>query len=90
MQVTCTLPWDLDRAMTAFQVNPEWYEQYWLKPACSNSAFGQDHPFGTIDFGSYRARAARERALARQEAFRFLLALTSDAIRRVISRVRGG
>ena len=26
------LPWDLEQAMTAFQVRPSWYEDYWLKP----------------------------------------------------------
>jgi hypothetical protein len=26
------LPWDLEQAMTAFQVHPSWYEDYWLKP----------------------------------------------------------
>jgi hypothetical protein len=25
-----TLPWDLEHAMTAFQVEPGWYENYWL------------------------------------------------------------
>lgn len=32
MQAKSPLPWDLDQAMTALQVNPEWYEEYWLKP----------------------------------------------------------
>jgi hypothetical protein len=27
-----TLPWDLEQAMTAFQVDPGWYENYWLAP----------------------------------------------------------
>ena len=26
------LPWDLEQAMTAFQVHPSWYEHYWLTP----------------------------------------------------------
>jgi len=26
------LPWDLEQAMTAFQVHPSWYEAYWLTP----------------------------------------------------------
>jgi hypothetical protein len=26
------LPWDLEQAMTAFQVHPSWYEDYWLTP----------------------------------------------------------
>jgi hypothetical protein len=26
------LPWDLEQAMTAFQVHPSWYEDYWLRP----------------------------------------------------------
>src|SRR5215469_7975718 len=25
-----SLPWDLEHAMTAFQVNPNWYDEYWL------------------------------------------------------------
>jgi hypothetical protein len=27
-----SLPWELEQAMTAFQVHPSWYEDYWLKP----------------------------------------------------------
>jgi hypothetical protein len=27
-----TLPWDLEHAMTAFQVDPGWYENYWFAP----------------------------------------------------------
>jgi hypothetical protein len=27
-----TLPWDLQHAMSAFQVDPGWYEKYWLAP----------------------------------------------------------
>jgi hypothetical protein len=27
-----TLPWDLEHAMTAFQVDPRWYEKHWLTP----------------------------------------------------------
>ena len=27
------LPWDLDQGMTMFQVRPDWYEDYWLKPS---------------------------------------------------------
>jgi hypothetical protein len=27
-----TLPWDLEHAITAFQVEPGWYENYWLAP----------------------------------------------------------
>ena len=26
------LPWDLEQAMTAFQIHPSWYEDYWLRP----------------------------------------------------------
>ena len=24
--------WECEQAMTAFQVQPDWYEEYWLKP----------------------------------------------------------
>ncbi len=27
-----TIPWDLEHAMTAFQVDPRWYENHWLTP----------------------------------------------------------
>jgi hypothetical protein len=27
-----TLPWHLEHAMTAFQVDPRWYENHWLTP----------------------------------------------------------
>ena len=26
------LPWDLEQAMSAFQVDSSWYEEYWLTP----------------------------------------------------------
>jgi hypothetical protein len=26
------LPWDLEQAMTVFQVHHSWYEDYWLTP----------------------------------------------------------
>lgn len=25
-------PWDFERPMSVFQVRPDWYEEYWLKP----------------------------------------------------------
>ncbi len=31
MSFKSSLPWDLEQAMTAFQVNQNWYEEYWLR-----------------------------------------------------------
>ncbi len=50
-----TLPWDLEHAMTAFQIDPDWYEHYWLRPEDHSGAragifarlaapFGQSRP----------------------------------------------
>jgi hypothetical protein len=27
------LPWDIEQAMSALQIDKSWYEEYWLKPA---------------------------------------------------------
>src|SRR5262245_36926938 len=54
--------WDLEQAMTAFQVNPIWYDEYWLRD--------------TNDFTGPQVRrcAKRERHLAIKHAFFDLLA----------------
>ena len=54
--------WDLEQAMTAFQVNPMWYDEYWLRD--------------TNDFTGPQVRrcAKRERHLAIKHAFFDLLA----------------
>ena len=31
MSFKSSLPWDLEQAMTAFQVDQNWYEEYWLR-----------------------------------------------------------
>ena len=31
MPFKSSLPWDLEQAMTAFQVDQNWYEEYWLR-----------------------------------------------------------
>jgi hypothetical protein len=31
MSFKSSLPWDLERAMTAFQIKQNWYEEYWLR-----------------------------------------------------------
>jgi hypothetical protein len=28
-----SLPWDIEQAMTAFHVDPNWYDEYWLRDA---------------------------------------------------------
>ena len=38
------LPSDLEHAMTAFQVNPDWYEEYWLKPPTADHVAGLVSP----------------------------------------------
>jgi len=79
VKATNTLSWDIEQAMTAFQVNPEWYERYWFGPARSES----------VDFNLHRERAARERALARQQAGRFLLTVMGRGFRRFVFLLRG-
>lgn len=91
MQNTSILMRDFERATTAFQVSPEWYDQYWLKPTIPGSTSENDRPIRLMDFDFHgaRARAARERALAQQQACRFLLAVTFAAVRRVLFQLRG-
>jgi hypothetical protein len=79
VKATNTLSWDIEQAMTAFQVNPEWYERYWFGPTSS----------GSVDFNLHRERAARERALARQQAGRFLLTVMGRGFQRFVFLLRG-
>ena len=64
----------IDRAITVFHVNPEWYERYWFGQASSES----------VDFDLHRHRAAHERALARQHVYQLLLTLTKRGIRHFV------
>ena len=71
-----SLPWDLEQAMTAFQVKQNWYEEYWL---CDTNDLTnpQVHrrPDGSIDIDFYRGCAMRERNLAIKHACFALLAM---------------
>ena len=67
---------DLELAMTAFQVNPNWYEEYWLRD--TNGLTGpQVHRRldGSIDIDFYRGCAKRERDLATKQACFALLSM---------------
>jgi len=71
-----SLPWDLEHAMTAFQVNPNWYDEYWLHD--TNDLTGPQvrrRPDGSIDVDFYFGWAKRERLLAIKHAFFALLAM---------------
>lgn len=71
-----SLPWDLERAMTAFQVKQNWYEEYWLRDT-NDLTTPQVHrrPDGSIDIDFYRGRAKRERDLVMKQACFDLLAM---------------
>jgi hypothetical protein len=74
MSLESPLPWDLEQAMTAFQVKQTWYEDYWLRDK-SDLAGARVHrrPDGSIDIDFYRGCAKRERDLAiKQACFRLL------------------
>src|SRR5262249_6869389 len=69
MSFKSSLPWDLEQAMTAFQVNQNWYEQYWLRDANDlSSPQVRRRPNGSIDVDFYRECVKRERDLAIQKA----------------------
>jgi hypothetical protein len=67
MSFKSSLPWDLEKAMTVFQVNQNWYEEYWLR---NTNDLTSPHlrPDGSIDIDFYRGRAKRERDLAIKQA----------------------
>ena len=69
MSFKSSLPWDLEQAMTAFQVNQNWYEEYWLRDTKDLSS-PQVHrrPDGSIDIDFYRGGAKRERDLTIKKA----------------------
>ena len=71
-----SLPWDLEQAMTAFQVKQNWYEEYWLRDA-NDLTSPQVHlrPDGSIDIDFYRGCAKRGRDQAIQQACVALLAM---------------
>ena len=66
MSFKSSLPWDLEQAMTAFQVNQNWYEEYWSRDT-NDLTSPQVHrrPDGSIDIDFYRGCAKRERDLLR-------------------------
>jgi hypothetical protein len=70
------LPWDLEKAMTTFQVKQDWYEEYWLRDA-NDLTNPQVHrrTDGSIDMNFYRGCAKRERDLAMKRACSGLLAV---------------
>jgi hypothetical protein len=82
-----SLPWDLEQAMTAFQVKQSWYENYWLRDI-NDLACRQVHrrPDGSIDIDYYRRCAKCERDLALKQAFVALLAMLVRLFRLAIGR----
>jgi len=75
MAFKSSLPWDLEHAMTTFQVNQNWYEEYWFRDT-NGFAGSQVHhrPDGSIDIDYYRECAKRERDLVIKQACFALLA----------------
>jgi hypothetical protein len=65
MSFKSSLPWDLEQSMTAFQVNEDWYEKYWLRDA-NNLTDTQvfRRPDGSIDIDFYCECAKHERHIA--------------------------
>lgn len=76
MSFKSSLPWHLEQAMTAFQVNQNWYEEYWLRDT-SDLTRPQVHrrPDGSIDIDLYCGCAKRERDLTIKKACFALLAM---------------
>lgn len=64
MQPKSSLPWDLEKAMTTFQVSADWYKEHWMK---SQPDDVYRRPDGSIDFDFYRECARCERILATKE-----------------------
>lgn len=76
MPFKSSLPWDLEHAMTAFQVNQNWYEEYWLRDTTDlTSPRVRRRPDGSIDIDFYRGCAKRERDLTIKKACVALLAM---------------
>lgn len=74
-----SLPWDLERAMTAFQVDQNWYEEYWLRDTSDlTTARVRRRPDGSIDLDFYAGCAKRERDLVIKQA---CLALVATVVR---------
>jgi hypothetical protein len=70
------LPWDLEHSMTTFQVNPNWYEEYWLRDTKVLTGQHVHHrPDGSIDFDFYRGCAKHERDFAIKQAYVALSAM---------------
>ena len=84
MSFKSSLPWDLEQAMTAFQVDQNWYEEYWLRDT-NDLTSPQVHrrPDGSIDIDFYRECAKRKRDLAMKQACFALLAMLVRLFRRV-------
>ena len=83
MSSKSSLPWDLNQAMTAFQVNQNWYEEYWLRDRKDLTSLQvQRRSDGSIDLDFYCASAKRERDLAIKQACCTLLAKLAQLFRR--------
>jgi hypothetical protein len=86
MSSKSSLPWDLNQAMTAFQVNQNWYEEYWLRDTNDlTSPQVQRRLDGSIDLDFYRTCAKRERDLAIKQACFTLLAMLAQLFRRAMA-----
>jgi hypothetical protein len=69
--------------MTAFQVNENWYEEYWLRDTNDlTSPHVHRRPDGSIDIDFYRGCAKRKRDLAIKQACFALLAMLVRLFRR--------
>lgn len=82
MSFKSSLPRDLEQAMTAFQVNQNWYEEYWLRNT-NDLTNPQVHrrPDSSIDIDFYCGGAKRERDLAVKKACFALLAMLVQLFR---------
>lgn len=76
MSFKSSLLWDLEQAMTVFQVKQNWYDEYWLRDR-NDLTSPQVHrrPDGSIDIDFYRYCANRERDLAMKQACFALVAM---------------
>jgi hypothetical protein len=88
MSFKSSLPWDLEQAMTAFQVKQNWYEEYWLRDTNDlASPLVHRRPDGSIDIDFYRGCAKRQRDLAIKLVCVALLAMLGRLFRRAKATV---
>jgi hypothetical protein len=87
MSFKSSLPWDLEKAMTTFQVKRDWYEEYWLRDA-NDLTNPQVHrrADGSIDINYYCGCAKRERDLAIKRACSGLVAMLIQLFQLVNSK----